>query len=277
MHAHRIDTEKHASFLSEERHDPITGEKIIAGDEVVFCAACKSAFLMDSWTYLEGKHCGQKLTLSAFPSQKQITVQADSELGVLLYPNRQNDEESESSSKQNRFLAFVFTGIIAGIQLYLNGWKEVFTFLFLPALALLIHFGIKGLRRLYKLLDAKSGTLIAENKGMILPEFAFFKRGIRIKTDKKAPLTLSYADIRLLELRVSLGRSRLMLKIAPKNDKILWKTLPRNFDARVLYDLLIETAERYHFELVIAAQQSSEYEYLERLKQNHPSLRVERL
>ncbi len=275
MNVHQIDVQKHADFIAQERHDPITGEKILVGDEVVFCASCESAFLLDSWTYLEGKHCGQKDTLSVFPDQKQISVQTDAALGVLLYPHWKENKKPKSSGRQNKILAFAFVGAMAGIQLAFNGWERMFTFLFLPALALSIHFGIKGFRRLYNLLDAKPDYL--KNKQVLLPALAFFKRGIRIQSDKKTDVTLNYADIRLIELRVSPGRLRLMLKITPKNGKTFWKTLPKDFDARVLYDLLIEAAERHHFELIIAAQQISEREHLEKLKQHHPSLRVERL
>jgi hypothetical protein len=38
-----------------------------AGDEVVFCARCRSAFLKDSWEYLGKKHCEQRRTLQEVP------------------------------------------------------------------------------------------------------------------------------------------------------------------------------------------------------------------
>lgn len=63
--------EKARLFLAEGRKDPVTGETFASGDEVVFCAACKSAFLKDSWDYMGGKHCGQHKTLTAFPNSKK--------------------------------------------------------------------------------------------------------------------------------------------------------------------------------------------------------------
>ncbi len=63
MHIHKIDNQKHLGFLKEKRQDPITGDLIEAGDEVVFCAGCKSAFLKDSWLYLDKKHCSQSRTI----------------------------------------------------------------------------------------------------------------------------------------------------------------------------------------------------------------------
>ncbi len=37
-------TENQTHFLQENRQDPITGDSFSLGDEIVFCAECKSAF-----------------------------------------------------------------------------------------------------------------------------------------------------------------------------------------------------------------------------------------
>jgi len=63
LHVHRLDSETHAHFLAEQRKDPITGEAFLAGDTVVCCACCGSAFELGSWEYLGGKHCDQQETL----------------------------------------------------------------------------------------------------------------------------------------------------------------------------------------------------------------------
>ncbi|WP_338762776.1 hypothetical protein WAF17_18285 [Bernardetia sp. ABR2-2B] len=63
MHIHKINIDKHSDFLNEKRQDPITGDLIEEGDEVVFCASCKSAFLKDTWLYLDKKHCNQSQTI----------------------------------------------------------------------------------------------------------------------------------------------------------------------------------------------------------------------
>ncbi len=67
MNIHKINSHLHQSFLEEERKDAITGDLIQANDEVVFCGICKSAFLKDSWEYMDRKHCGQTKTLSFLP------------------------------------------------------------------------------------------------------------------------------------------------------------------------------------------------------------------
>jgi hypothetical protein len=57
-----------------ERHDPITGDAFQAGDKVVFCANCHSAFLADSWKYMGGLHCGQSRTLRKIPALEEINL-----------------------------------------------------------------------------------------------------------------------------------------------------------------------------------------------------------
>lgn len=86
MHVHQINAAQHAAFLAEERRDPITGEEISVGDEVVFCAGCRSAFLRDSWEYLGKQHCRQSRTLPAAPEAKHLKIRRG--IGDLLYKSR---------------------------------------------------------------------------------------------------------------------------------------------------------------------------------------------
>ncbi|WP_291723418.1 hypothetical protein [Bernardetia sp.] len=82
MHIHKIDKQTHHNFLEEERKDPITGDLIEIGSEVVFCARCKSAFLKESWNYIKREHCGQKNTLKKFPKSKTLLLNI-----ALIQPN----------------------------------------------------------------------------------------------------------------------------------------------------------------------------------------------
>lgn len=63
-----------SEFLRESRVDPITGDAIRPGDTIVFCANCQSAFLQDSWEYLQGEHCGQTDTLPEIPKSKSLSI-----------------------------------------------------------------------------------------------------------------------------------------------------------------------------------------------------------
>ncbi|MEM6298727.1 MAG: hypothetical protein AAF740_08585 [Bacteroidota bacterium] len=108
MHIHQIAED--SELLKQERHDPITGEKLKAGDEIVFCAGCKSAFFKDTWAYLEGEHCGQNDTLSEFPKQEtlkftyeQIDV-SSFELEELLFDLRSNTNSFAKWTEGSTFL-----------------------------------------------------------------------------------------------------------------------------------------------------------------------------
>jgi hypothetical protein len=62
-HVTVLDSKRHDAFLREQRKDPVTKEPFKAGDRVVICAGCRSAFLEASWLFRGQKHCGQSETL----------------------------------------------------------------------------------------------------------------------------------------------------------------------------------------------------------------------
>ncbi len=86
MHIHKINpnSQEHQSFLAQNKKDPITGDSISEGDEVVFCAGCKSVFLRDTWEYLGEEHCEQYKTLIEFPSTI-IKINLTSKEDILFY------------------------------------------------------------------------------------------------------------------------------------------------------------------------------------------------
>ncbi len=72
MHIHQLDPQRHEKFLTQARIDPITGDTLEAGDKIVLCAECKSAFHTDSWSYLGNRHCNQTNTLPAIPQNTSL-------------------------------------------------------------------------------------------------------------------------------------------------------------------------------------------------------------
>ncbi|WP_338812837.1 hypothetical protein V9L05_15900 [Bernardetia sp. Wsw4-3y2] len=97
MHIHKIHRQKHFDFLNENRQDPITGDLIVAGNEVVFCDECKSAFLKETWEYLGGKHCDSSKTLIDFPIQKTLELRVLQDVNSLLFPIKGSENESFES------------------------------------------------------------------------------------------------------------------------------------------------------------------------------------
>ncbi|WP_338815757.1 hypothetical protein V9L05_22395 (plasmid) [Bernardetia sp. Wsw4-3y2] len=74
MTVHTLGKEKHSNFLAQNRIDPITGDLLKENDEIVICASCKSAFLVDSWEYMDKKHCEQSLTLKEIPVNEVVRI-----------------------------------------------------------------------------------------------------------------------------------------------------------------------------------------------------------
>ncbi len=70
MNILKIDALLHEKFLSEEPHDPVTGDLLLPEDEIVLCAVCRTAFLKESWLYIGCTHCAQQHTLDHIPFRK---------------------------------------------------------------------------------------------------------------------------------------------------------------------------------------------------------------
>ncbi len=87
MHIHKINPnlQEHQNFLAQNRKDPITGDSISEGDEVVFCASCKSVFLIDTWEYLGRQHCKQKKTLIELPLSKELCLSTEEDILFFAY------------------------------------------------------------------------------------------------------------------------------------------------------------------------------------------------
>ena len=90
MKAALILTENQTHFLKENRQDPITGDSFSIGDEIVFCAECKSAFLKESWEYIGENHCNQTKKLKKFPSLEKLVIKKNK------FPLQYRNSEIES-------------------------------------------------------------------------------------------------------------------------------------------------------------------------------------
>jgi len=103
-------TEKETFFIKENRQDPVTGDEFCIGDEIVFCASCKSAFLKESWEYMNSKHCGQSFTLKKFPVTSKLKLSKP-----IVY-------EFKKAETNNRIFAYLidnFIAVVLGIALYI--------------------------------------------------------------------------------------------------------------------------------------------------------------
>lgn len=102
-------TEKETFFIKENRQDPVTGDEFCIGDEIVFCASCKSAFLKESWEYMNSKHCGQTFTLKKFPVASKLK---------LSKPIVFSFKKAEGGNRFFAYLIDTLISIILGVTFY---------------------------------------------------------------------------------------------------------------------------------------------------------------
>ena len=147
FHDHLLKERQHADFLSENRIDPITGDKIQAGNRIVICAACKSAFLEESWNYLRQQHCNQYGTLNKIPKTEKIYFKEEP---LIFLPFEVRNEESFFSEFMYKIFQFSTNIFLSSIPLVVI----IFVWYFLPS----IESG--GYKFLFNLIVMPIGSLI---------------------------------------------------------------------------------------------------------------------
>ncbi|MEM6298646.1 MAG: RDD family protein [Bacteroidota bacterium] len=106
LHIHQLDPQKHLDFIEQEREDPVTGEFLEAGDEIVICAGCQSAFLAETWEYLGKKHCHQSRTLPAIPDVQSLTLKKNKKRFVI------GTKSLERAPAWQRGMALLIDGLV---------------------------------------------------------------------------------------------------------------------------------------------------------------------
>lgn len=107
MNKHKLLQKKHSYFLSQNRQDPITGDTIQENDTVVICAICKSTFLIDSWKYIDEKHCGQSLTLKKIPKEKHIFLGQKNTPKKIVFLNQKKDKTDKNTDYRSTVILTV--------------------------------------------------------------------------------------------------------------------------------------------------------------------------
>ncbi len=206
MTIHTLEKEKHDDFLKQERVDPITGDILQEGDQVVICASCKSAFLADSWSYMDYKHCNQTHTLREIPKQEAVKIDRESRnerLNNLAFYQFRTVKQSEATSIYTGFFA-----LIGGIISYSTYLLDMDFFLFGLGAVLL---GIGAGKKMYK------------QKTLILDSGYFI-----INKDKKNQVIINSSNVQSIKVEKAKFFSRLA-------NSILFNK------GEIFYDLIIET------------------------------------
>ncbi len=157
MTIHTLDKETHSEFLAQKRIDPITGDLLQENDEIVICAACKSAFLADSWEYIDRKHCDQHVTLREIPKQEVFKLDKNNfnsgYLNVELLDPRMVLRAHEG--------VFSGVGILVSLVSILLSLNYIF-----PFLAYFIGLGVGKIK--YSYFSSYNKTLEIENRNLVI-------------------------------------------------------------------------------------------------------------
>ncbi|PIY10459.1 MAG: hypothetical protein COZ18_05920 [Flexibacter sp. CG_4_10_14_3_um_filter_32_15] len=90
---HKLNSQNHSHIIG--RQDSVTGNAIKVNDEVVFCSACQSVFLKESWEDINKEHCNQTETLGFVPLQeKKIKIEKKESLLFEITPNTKKYRQS---------------------------------------------------------------------------------------------------------------------------------------------------------------------------------------
>ncbi len=120
MTIHTLEKEKHNNFLAQNRIDPITGDLLQENDEIVICANCKSAFLIDSWEYMNQQHCNQSLTLKNIPVNEVVRMEKAAFINLLeikTYSNFDAAYKAAAPYSLTGFASFFIAHWLGFIQL----------------------------------------------------------------------------------------------------------------------------------------------------------------
>lgn len=190
----------------EERYDPITGELIQAGDTIVLCAGCGSAFFAETWDYLEGRHCRQSQTLEQLPGIRHLTVKWST--GSPRFSN-------EIGGELRKWWASVGLAALFLIMSLVTNFESIFMLIYFFIL-LIGAFG-ESQRSIYKL-TIRDKALELRYPLSLFPE----KRLQRIPLETLESITYRERD-------GILGSRRPLLLLKNKAGKIRRLTLPSTF------------------------------------------------
>lgn len=108
IHIHILEENQHREFLNQRRQDLYSKQELKAGDSIVFCARCRSAFLLDSWRAMGNQHrqCQTEETLAEFPNFKIKFSDPllQEQLKLVTLQNEQLTQQIQSLRSRNNLL-----------------------------------------------------------------------------------------------------------------------------------------------------------------------------
>lgn len=259
MNTHTLQSNTHQKFLEEGRIDPITGERIQPGDEVVICAACKSAFLKESWEYIGERHCGQSQTIAQLDTGKRLKLEKKNLLGKVIYTSPM--ARFRQNSLWRGLLAYGGGGIavllnVIGTALDGDFGQSNLVFLFITVSFLLFFSGMFWFHR-----SRTRSSLVIREKGI---EVVGTKSPISLYPFTAIQHLHLYMDNDPIEKGSSFNLANIRLQFTLKDGTKLWVNISdSNLDSRKVSRIIFEQHDKV--EVSFAVKDPGDYKRLQRL------------
>ncbi len=253
---HTLNIENHSHIIG--RQDGVTGDTINANNEIVFCAACQSVFLKDSWEYMNGNHCNQSETLNFVPSPvpKLIAKKKEAKLIFKTF--------SKFRSRIGSFFAFVSLMAITIGWVYFLIYTNQFLPQFHPFITFtvyLILYILGGYGSILILASIFRNKLFMKITGIDKKTLRILENGIELKRDK------TYSFYEMQDIHYSKTKKENRLTIHLKNGEIVTHSFPKD---------KYQKTKDFLYGLVWIAQFVSTTVYLENKKEHGFAKSIER-
>jgi hypothetical protein len=130
----KLEARQHATFLAEQRKDPITKEPLCAGMEIVICAKEKVAFTANNW---EGQCplCGCTDTLSIIPQNTLPSYLAKPNNSTSTVPTSSfpSGSDGRHDNRSGRRSSLSLVKVLFGLAICMIGGRLILTWIAQPS------------------------------------------------------------------------------------------------------------------------------------------------
>ncbi|WP_338767215.1 hypothetical protein WAF17_05380 [Bernardetia sp. ABR2-2B] len=211
---HKLNPKNHSHIIG--RQDSVTGDTIKSNDEVIFCSACQSVFLKESWEYMDTQHCNQRETLGFVPTpiptlRAKKKVRGKNSDDKLIF-------EIGNSNINFLYLLFIIPVVLFTLSININNWIGGLVFLAVPMSGIVLFTVIEKL---------EESKLIRKFLRVYKNTVKVLETGIELQNDK----FYSYYEIQKIEyikkknLDFSFKQTDLCLNLHLKNGEIIKQEL----------------------------------------------------
>ncbi len=214
---HTLNIENHFHIIG--RQDGVTGDRIIENTRVVFCSACQSVFLRESWEYINLVHCNQSETLNFVPSPIPVLIAKKKEAKLIFETFSTLRSRILGTFGVIFFIAFTIGWIY--FLFYTNQFLPKFSSLVTSIIYISLYF-LGQMGSMFLVTSTFQNKLFRKIIGIDKRTLRIFENEIEIKKEK----TYSFYQIRKIHYSKTKKENRLLIYL--KNGEIIQHKLPKN-------------------------------------------------